>query len=64
MRLALDNDEFSEVLIESNKNTTFSSRNGEYRFVSRVVIPIAAPDNVVTEGLKLRLRAAPYARVE
>jgi len=48
MRLALDNDEFSEVLVESNKNTTLSARNGEHGLISRVVVPIAAPDDVVT----------------
>jgi hypothetical protein len=64
MRLALDNDEFSEVLIECNQNTTLSTRNGEHGLVSMVVVPIATPDDVMSEGLKLRFCAAPHARVK
>jgi hypothetical protein len=64
MRLALHNDEFSEILIKRDENAILVSGNCKDGLVSRVVVPIATPNDVVAEGLKRRFRTAPHARIE
>jgi hypothetical protein len=47
MRLSAHDGKFPKVLVEGYENAIFVSGNHEYGFISRVVVPIAAPHDIV-----------------
>jgi hypothetical protein len=51
-------------VLAGNENTVFISSDRKHCGISRVVVPISAPNDVMTEGLKLSFCASPHARVK
>ena len=53
---AIDNREFSEILVQRDKNTFFGIGGGENIFVSGIFLPVAHPNGVMPGDLQIRNR--------
>ena len=56
--------QLAEILVERDQDPTFPMRAGENLLVSRVLRPIAGPDDIVSRLLQLLSCATPHAGVE
>lgn len=56
---AIDNREFSEILVQRDKNTFFGIGSGENILVSGIFLPVAHPNGVMPGDLQIRNRPAP-----
>ena len=61
---AIDNREFSEILVQRDKNTFFGIGSGENILVSGIFLPVAHPNGIMPGDLQIRNRPAPNTSVE
>ena len=61
---AVNNHEFTEVFVESDLNRLLRKRSGKNHFVTRIAIPFARPNSIVSPLLQLVPGRSPDAGVE
>ncbi len=64
MRMSKNESELAEVLVQRHQDSTFTMSNREDRFIPRVLLPIARPDDIVSGSPQLRYGATPDTRIE
>ncbi len=64
MRTSGKDGKLTEIFIQGNKDTSFTVGKPQNRFVARILVPIASPDDIVASGLEVGPCTTPDTSVQ